>query len=337
MKILRISTLIVTMSFCLILAAFFIAAPPLLAQQKPGAAAYLPSAPAKESDNRITIRTELVSLTVSVTDKDGRQVAGLNRDAFNIYEDGERQEISFFSDRDVPASIGVVFDVSGSMNGEKIGLARTALARFIQTSHPEDEYSFISFNENARLRLERTRDSETLLAQFAGVDPQGNTALYDAVALGVETLARSHYAKRALIVISDGEDNRSRATFNQIKRKLQEADVTIYPILIGRPLPHSNGGVVMDQLASASGGKLFSPKNAEAMSEAFEQIALELRHQYSIGYAISNLNSAGQWHRLKVAIAVPSGSPRLSVRSRKGYYAIAGNLSDQDDEVMRVH
>ena len=302
---------------------FLAAAPQIsLAQQKLKRPALPQTTAEKKNDDRISINTDLVSLTVSVMDKRGRYVTGLDCGAFAAYEDDVRQEISFFSDRDAPVSVGVVFDVSGSMRGEKIIRAREALALFVRTSHPEDEYSLISFDKSARLLLDRTRDSEALLKQFGHIDPQGNTALYDAVAFGLDTLADSRYAKRALIVISDGEDNYSRSSFNQVKRKLRESGVTIYTILIGPLPPRSNGGMIMDQLASTSGGKSFSPGNAEAMSEAFERIALELRHQYSIGYASTNIAGGGEWRRLKVIITPPAGSPRLTVRSRKGYYAL---------------
>jgi Ca-activated chloride channel family protein len=335
----------ITLLSALVLAAFLSAAPqtPLAQQKLKGAVLAQPTAE-KENDNRITISTELVSLTVAVTDKKGRHVDGLDRGAFAVYEDDVRQEISFFSDRDAPASVGVVFDVSGSMSGEKIVRARDALARFIQTSHPEDEYSLIGFSESAELLLDRTRDSEALLARFANLNPHGSTALYDAVSLGIEALADSRYAKRALIVVSDGEDNKSRATLSQVKRKSLESGVTIYTILIGPSLPRSNGGAVMDQLASASGGKSFFPGGAEAMSEAFERIALELRRQYSIGYAPANAIGDGRWRRLKVAVTPPAGSPQLAVRSRKGYYAtanLAGLKNDRkrvcDEESMRFH
>jgi Ca-activated chloride channel homolog len=314
----------------LVLAACLSSASPIsLAQQNVKATAFA-SPTVEQETGRITMRTELVSLTVTVTDKRGHYVVGLDRGAFAVYEDDVRQEISFFSNRDAPASIGVIFDVSGSMRGEKIIRAREALSRFIQTSHPEDEYSLISFRESSELLLDRTRDSEALLSQFEGIDPQGNTALYDAVALGLEALARGRYAKRALMVISDGEDNHSRSTFNTVKQKLRESGVTIYTILTGPLLVRSNGRAVMDQLASVSGGKSFSPVNAEAMSEAFEQIALELRHQYSIGYTPTNITNDRRWRRLKVIVTPPAGSSHLTVRSRKGYYAVA-NLAGRDE------
>jgi Ca-activated chloride channel family protein len=128
-----------------------------------------------------------------------------------------------------------------------------------------------------------------------------------------------------LIVISDGEDNRSRSTFNEIRRKLQESGVTTYTIVIGPLLPRSNGRVVMNQLASVSGGKSFFPNNLEGMGEGFEQIALELRHQYSIGYVPANITNDGRWRRLKVIVTPPAESPRLMVRSRNGYYMVASH------------
>jgi Ca-activated chloride channel family protein len=309
------------------LAVFLFAAPaPLLAQQSSGGGAQTP--PVRDGDNRINIRTELVSLTVTVTDMDGRYFADLDRDAFAVYEDGVRQEISFFSDRDAPAGIGIVLDVSNSMAGAKIERAREALARFIQTSHEEDDYFLIGFNDSPQLLLDGVRGSEALLSRISELKPHGSTALYDAVTFSLDQVARSRHHKRALIVISDGEDNMSRSTFSQVRRKFQEADVTIYTVLIGPVVPRSNGGFIMDILASASGGKSYSPSNVEKMSEAFEQIALELRHQYSIGYTPSNLNPDGRWRRLKVAVTPPAGAPRLVVRSRKEYYATRRNLGD---------
>lgn len=324
-------TLLLPDTLCLLLMlafALITARAPLFAQQRTKTGSFAPPATAKDDDNRIAISTELVSLTVTVTDKQGRYVAGLDRNAFAVYEDGVRQEIGFFSNRDAPASVGIVFDVSGSMTGEKIRRAKEALRRFIQTSHAEDEYSLVSFNERAELLLDRTRDGEALLSQFGNVKPQGNTALYDAVALGLEAVARGRHPKRVLIVISDGEDNHSRTDFGQVRRKLQEADVTIYTVLIGPLLPRSNGGVVMDNLASASGGKSYFPGNAEAMSEAFEQIALELRRQYSVGYTPLNPTTDGKWRSMKVAVQSPV-APRLVVRFRKGYYAIGRNSGDK--------
>jgi Ca-activated chloride channel family protein len=269
---------------------------------------------------------------VSVTDKKGRFVPGLDRGAFAVYEDCVRQEISFFSDQDAPVAVGVVFDVSASMTGEKIRRARDAVARFIQTSHEEDEYFLIGFNQSPRLLLEGVGGSEAMAARISGIEPQGATALYDAVAFGLKQVERSRLRKRALIVISDGEDNRSRLGFGDVKRMLQESDVSVYTVVIGPLLPHSNAGMLMDELASSSGGKSYFPGNAEKMSEAFEQIALELRRQYSIGYTPSNFVTDGKWRHIEVKVMSPPGFPHLVVRSRNGYYAFGHDRRGRGNE-----
>jgi Ca-activated chloride channel family protein len=292
-----------------------------LAQQRGGASAPAPP-PKGVEDKLIAINTDLVSLRVSVTDKEGHFVSGLNQGDFAVYEDGVRQEISFFSDQDAPAAVAVVLDVSASMTGAKIRRARDAVARFIQTSHEEDEYFLIGFNERPRLLLEEARGSEAMAARISGIEPRGATALYDAVAFSLDQIARSRLRKRALIVISDGEDNSSRLDLGRVRRMLRESDAIIYTVLIGPPLPRSNSRMVMGELASASGGKAYSPNNTEKMNEAFEQIALELRRQYSIGYTPSNFVADGKWRRIKVKSPPPPGFPRLVARSRAGYYAV---------------
>jgi Ca-activated chloride channel homolog len=311
-----------TVIYLLACAAILIASPrSSLAQQRGGASAPAPPLKGVE-DKPIAVNTDLVSLRVSVTDKGGRYVSGLNQGDFAVYEDGVRQEISFFSDQDAPAAIGVVLDVSASMTGAKIRRAREAVARFIQTSHEEDEYFLIGFNERPQLLLEGARGSEAMAARISGIEPRGATALYDAVAFSLDQIARSRLRKRALIVISDGEDNRSRLDVGRVRRRLRESDVTVYTILIGPLSQRSNGGMVMDELASATGGKSYSPSNAEKMSEAFEQIALELRRQYSIGYTPSNFVTDGKWRHIEVRVTSQLEFPRLVVRSRKGYYAL---------------
>ena len=276
-------------------------------------------------DERVMVNTDLVTLSVSVTNADGQAVQGLDKSAFTIFDNKAPQKISFFSDEDAPASIAVVFDTSGSMSGSKIARAKEALADFIQTGHDRDEYFLIDFDSQARLLLDRTRDGDALLRKLTYVEPHGNTALYDAVYLGIEKVMRGTYPKRAILLISDGEDNDSRYSFNELRRSLQESDVTIYAIGVERDfLPRKgspNGGETLEELASVSGGKAFFPSGASQMIEAFERIALELRHLYSIGYRPSSLARNAEWHHLKVKVAPPLGFPRLFVRSREGYYA----------------
>lgn len=277
-------------------------------------------------DERVMVNTDLVSVTVSVTDSDGRAVPGLDKSAFTVFDNKVPQRISFFADDDAPASVAVVFDISGSMSGSKIARAKEALARFIETSHQRDEYFLIDFNSQARLLLDKTRDGDALLNKLTYVQPHGNTALYDAVYLGVEKVTRGAYQKRAVLLISDGEDNDSRYSFNELRRRLRESDAILYAIgTVANFLPRKgglDGRETLKELASVSGGKAFFPNGASEMSEAFEQIALELRHLYSIGYRPSSLTGDGKWHRLKVTVMPPAGLSRLVVRSREGYYAL---------------
>lgn len=275
----------------------------------------------------VITNTDLITFTVTVTDTYGRYVSGLGKSAFTIFDEKKTQEITFFSDDDAPVSVGVLFDVSGSMSGDKIKRSRDALSKFIQTSHNMDEYFLIAFNSRAQLLLDKTRDGNAVLDKLTFVQTRNNTALYDACYLGVEKVQRGAHPKRALLLISDGQDNNSRYTFNELRRLLKESDVTLYGIgiLSGSDAGSSmgmEGQGILDELASVSGGKAFFPRSNAEMDDIFEQIALELRHQYSIGYKPVNFNNDGRWHKIKVKVTPPRGLPRLFVRSKEGYYAV---------------
>lgn len=283
-----------------------------------------------ELDGPVIVHTDLITLTVTVTDTYGRYVSGLSQKAFTIFDEKQPQEITYFSDDDSPVSVGVIFDVSGSMSGDKIRNAREALAKFIQTSHHSDEYFLIAFNSRAQLLLDKTRDGNSVLDKLTFVQTRNNTALYDACYLGVEKVQRGAHSKRALLLISDGQDNNSRYTFNELRRLLKESDVVLYGIGIlsghdaGSALGMEGQGI-LDELASVSGGKAFFPRSPVEMDDIFEQIALELRHQYSIGYKPNNFTGDGKWRRIKVKVTPPRGLPRLFVRAKEGYYAIPGS------------
>jgi Ca-activated chloride channel family protein len=284
--------------------------------------------PGGEVDDKgpVITNTDLVSFTVTVTDIYGRFVSGLGQNAFSIFDDKSQQDITFFSDEDSPVSVGILFDVSGSMSGDKVRRARDALAHFVQTSHDRDEYFLIGFNNRAQLLMDRTRDGNAVLDKLTFVQTKNNTALYDACYLGVERVQRGTHPKRALLLISDGQDNNSRYTFNELRRVLKESDVVLYAVgILGGSDVGSSMGMegqgVLDDLASVSGGKAFYPRSAAEMDDIFEQIALELRHQYSVGYRPPSFD--GKWHRIKVKVAPPRGLPRLFWRSKEGYFAIA--------------
>src|ERR1043166_2362668 len=206
--------------------------------QKPTTKIQLPEGGVDEKTPIIT-NTDLITFNVTVTDIYGRFVSGVGKNAFAIFDEKTQQDITFFSDEDAPVSVGILFDVSGSMSGDKGRRARDALAHFVQTSHDRDEYFLIGFNSRAQLLMDRTRDGQAVLDKLTFVQTKNNTALYDACYLGVERVQRGTHPKRALLLISDGQDNNSRYTFGELRRVLKESDVVLYAIGI---LGGSDGG-----------------------------------------------------------------------------------------------
>jgi Ca-activated chloride channel family protein len=281
---------------------------------------------AQDKDESIKIPVDLVVLSLTVTDPYGRYVSGLKKQAFTVYDEGKEQEITFFSDADAPVSVGIVFDISGSMSGEKIQRAKKALERFVNVSHPRDEYFLIAFNSRVQLLLDKTRDGQALANKLTLVKPRDNTALYDAVYLGIERVTRGTHQRKAILLISDGQDNASRYNFKEVRRLLKESDVTIYAIGIidkqdARDPIGIQGQAFLDELASVTGGKSFYPQTNVELDEIFERIAVELRNQYLIGYTPKDFVPDGRWRKVKVKVKPPKGMPRLVVRTREGYYA----------------
>ena len=277
-------------------------------------------------DDPVITNTDLISFNVTITDQYGRFVTGLPKSAFTVLDDKQPQEITFFSDEDAPVSLGIVFDLTGSMSGDKVKRAREALDHFFETSREGDEYFLITLqNGRANLALDRTRDSRAVSNTLTFVQSRGTTAFYDACYLGVDKVTHGTHPKRALLVISDGQDNNSRYTFNELRRLVKESDVIIYAIGIEEERDGelaSEGQSILDDIAGVSGGKAFFPQTAAEMDDIFESIALELRHQYAIGYRPPDFNANGKWHHLKIKVNPPRGLPHLFVRSRNGYYAL---------------
>lgn len=274
----------------------------------------------------LVLNTELVSVSISVTDQQGRYFTGLDRSAFTIFEDGVAQEIAFFGTDDGPASIGIVFDLSGSMKGERNQRAKEALTRFIQTGHADDEYSLVAFSDKTQTVMERVYDGEALARVVGDSSAQGNTALFDAVATAIDLVKKGRWSKRALVIISDGEDNRSRTTLRKVKQMVSEAGVSVYAVITEDSyLPRFLGAEDLRTLSAHTGGKAFTPETADQVIEVFDQIALEMRQRYSIGYAPTNVGFDGKWRRLKVKLTDSLSALKLSVQAKAGYYAVAGS------------
>jgi Ca-activated chloride channel homolog len=263
-----------------------------------------------------------------VTDSFDRLVMDLGRNHFEIFEDKVKQEITHFSIDDAPVNLGIVFDVSGSMKG-KLDRARDALKAFIQTSHSDDDFFLVGFNQRANLLAEFT-DGDALANKLTLVDPKGQTALYDAAYLGIEKVKQGRHNRNAILLISDGQDNSSRYTYGELRKLLKEAGVQIYCIGIVE-LAGAAGGTldmqgqaILEEIAQTTGGKAFFPRSSAELEDATTRIALELRHQYSIGYNPTNVKKDGQWHKIKVNVKGPKGLSNLKVQHKEGYYAVAG-------------
>jgi Ca-activated chloride channel family protein len=280
-------------------------------------------------DKKFTIRerTELVSLTLTVTDRQGRAVDGLSPHDIEIYEDKVKQKIELYSEADSPISVGVVFDLSGSMQ-RKLDPARQSLEHFVETSHTEDDFFVIGFNRQANLLAEFS-DGESARRRLSFVKAQGETALYDAVYLGIEKVLQGRHPRRALLLISDGQDNASRYSLGQVRQRLKEADVQLYAIGIYRPgisekaelRAQQRGQMILEELAQLTGGQAFFVSTDAELEQMTAHVALELRHQYSLGYTPTNQQRDGQWRKIKVRVNRSPEMPPVIVRVREGYFA----------------
>ena len=271
----------------------------------------------------IVLNTDLVSVTVTVTDTYGRFVTGLSKDQFEVYDDKVKQVIAHFSDEDTPVSLGIVYDVSGSMK-ERINRSLHALKRFVETSHDDDDFFLLAFNNRANLVQDFTVSADQLLGHLMFVQPRGSTALYDAAYLAVEKIKQGHHAKKALLIISDGQDNNSRYTYSELRKRVKESDVQIYAIGITDPASDSLAGIgrsILEEITRMTGGRAFFPNayNEPELIEICTRIALELRHQYAIGFYPTDTQSEAKWHKVQVKVKPPKGLGRLSLDYKDGY------------------
>jgi Ca-activated chloride channel homolog len=269
----------------------------------------------------------LALVNVTVTDPYNRLVTGLEPDNFRVFEDNIEQEIETFSAEDVPISIGVIFDVSGSM-GNKVGKAREAALQFFKTANTADEFFLVSFNERAELTSEFTSSVEDLQSRMMMTPTKGRTALLDAIYLGLSEMRGAKNAKRALLIISDGGDNHSRYNESDIKRLVKEADTQLYAIGIFDPLGYRgrtpeelNGPSLLTDVTDMTGGRVFSVERIEDLPDIATKIGMELRNQYVLGYRPSNKAHDARWRKVKVKLRPPRGLPPLTVYSKTGYYA----------------
>ena len=275
----------------------------------------------------LKVDVDLALVNVTVTDPYNRLVTGLETDNFRVFEDNIEQEVVTFSAEDVPISIGVIFDLSGSMNN-KVSKAREAAIQFFKTANPQDEFFLVSFNERAELTSSFTNSVEDLQSRMLLTSAKGRTALLDAIYLGLSQMRGARNAKRALLILSDGGDNHSRYNESDIKRLVKEADTQLYAIGIFDPLGYRtrtpeelNGPSLLGEVTEMTGGRVFSVENLNDLPDIASKIGMELRNQYVLGYRPSNKAHDARWRKVKIKLRAPRGLPPLSVYSKTGYYA----------------
>jgi Ca-activated chloride channel homolog len=278
-------------------------------------------------DKAIKVDVNLVLLSVTITDLMNRPVTGLEKDNFKVFEGKEQQDIRHFSGEDVPVSLGVIFDTSGSMSS-KFDRAREAVGEFFKTANPQDEFFTIAFSDKPEELSDFTSSVEDIQGKLLYTMPKGRTALLDAIYLGISKMRQAKHQRKALLIISDGGDNRSRYTEGEIKSLVKEGDTLIYAIgVYDHYFPTEEerlGPQLLDDVTELTGGRAFTVDNANDLAEFATKIGIELRNQYVLGYRPKNLVPDGKWHKVKVKLVPPKGLPPLQVHAKAGYYAPSG-------------
>jgi Ca-activated chloride channel family protein len=288
-----------------------------------------PVAPESVLDRRSDIRVDkyLVPIQVSVTTPDGKYVTALEKENFKLFENNVEQEIISFSTEDVPMSVGIVFDTSGSMGG-KLNRSREAVTQFLKTANPEDEFFLIQFNDRPELTVPFTPDTEELQNRLLFTESKGRTALLDGVYMAMNQMKKARNPRKALLIISDGGDNSSAYTESEVKSAVREADVQIYAIGIfepfgsrGRTPEESNGPGLLTDVTESTGGRHFAVDNLAELPDVAAKIGLELRYQYVLGFTPKNKERDGKYRRVNVKLVKTQGLPPLKALFRPGYNA----------------
>ena len=296
-----------------ILAVFLAAAAlPLPAQPSPAQAAPAQAPP------------QMVFVPVTVTDHKNRVLTGLVGEDFQIYENNLKQEVASLAPLDAPASIGILFDLSGSMTS-KLTQARESILRFIGVSNSQDEFFVVGFSEHPELLEDFTDSVVDIQARLANVRTSHRTAMFDAIYYALARMKDARYERKALLVVSDGGDNASKHSEPEVRTQAQKSNVEIFAICIFDPYAATpeerTGPQFLSDLSEATGGRLFRVDDVADMGDIAEKISTELRNQYVIGYRPKNLTRDGKWRKVKVKVNPPAGLPPLTIHASTGYYA----------------
>ena len=282
--------------------------------------------PQSNQEGPYAIRTnvDLVVLQAIVRDHKGAPVSGLTRENFQVYEDKVPQQIESFSHEDIPVTVGLVIDNSGSMRPKHSDVVGAALA-FARSSNPKDEMFVVNFNERVSMGLPAnapfTSDAAQLETALSRTVITGMTALYDAIAVGLGQLQKGKWDKKVLIVVSDGGDNASKHNLAQVISMVNQSNAAIYTMGIFDETDEDRNPRVLKHLSGASGGEAFFPKTLQEILPICEQIAHDIRSQYTITFIPENKKQAGAYRTISVKAREASGGRRLSVITRAGYSA----------------
>lgn len=264
------------------------------------------------------VDVNLVVVRACVMDPLNRYVTGLEKDHFHLFEDKVEQSLIHFTQETAPISVGIIFDISGSMKDHFIA-AKKSVIRFLENGSEQDEFFLVSFNHKVTLDADFTNQATNVQNIVSFRTPGGRTALYDAVYMGLDKIREAKHDKKALIIITDGEDNSSRYSFNEVKELAKEGDVQIYAIAQEGTMQY--GKPIIQDLVNLTGGRGFFPRSLSELDYYIDLIHAELRNQYVLGYHSSNKQPDGKWRKIKIKLEAPEGLPKLAVRAREGYYA----------------
>jgi len=275
----------------------------------------------------IKVNASLVLVPVTITDAMNRVVTGLDQANFEVLENKQRQEIKHFSNQDDPVSLGIIFDMSTSMES-KIDSAREAVKNLLNTANPQDEFFLIGFADQPQLLVDFTNDIDKIQHQMLYMAPKGRTSLLDAVYLGIRKMRNARYARRALMIISDGGDNRSRYTERDLKSLAKEADVLIYAAgIYDREFAteeERRGPILLNDLSTMTGAQCFVVDNPNQLPAIAKAIGIQLRNQYVLGYRpANNTSDKSTWRKILVRLKLPKGAPHFGVFAKSGYYSSA--------------
>ena len=273
----------------------------------------------------IQVQVNLVVLHTTVLDDRGRFAEGLKQDNFRVFEDKAEQKLSVFKREDIPVSMGLVIDNSGSMRDKRPRVNEAALT-LVQTSNPDDEAFVVNFNDDFYLDLDKdfTNSIPELKEALERIDSRGSTALYDAIIGSLDHLKKASKDKRVLLIVTDGEDNTSRNSLEKTVREIQRTNTVIYTIgLLSEENKKSKTKAkkALTQIAQASGGLAFFPENVDDVHNICEQVAHDIRNQYTLGYYSTNDRRDGTYRTVQVDVIPPRGRGKLVARTRNGYYA----------------